>query len=70
MDFLYISPEFPPNYALSHDEVPAQLGPVLVEQGPNPSIFREAMRGHWRYIFRTSTEKQLLCLAELVLHCG
>jgi len=69
MDFLYIFPEFSPNYALSHDEVLAQLGPALVEQGPNPTIFREAM-GHWRYIFHNMTEEQLLRLAKLVFHRG
>jgi hypothetical protein len=57
------------SYKLSHNEVIVALGPALVEQGPNPPIFIEVM-GNWRYIFRTTTEKELLRLAELVLQTG
>lgn len=55
-------------YALSHPEVLARLGPALVEHGPNPMIFQEAM-GQYRYIFRSPDEDDLLRLAELVLRC-
>jgi hypothetical protein len=54
-------------YRFSHDEVLALLGPALVEQGPNPPIFSQAM-GQWRYIFRHESEEELLRLAQQVLH--
>ena len=83
MDFLYTSPEFPPNYTpfiLRLRDAGARLWDLGEADG---NEMPEDLRGRWcgpcvptwthrrrwngHYIFRTSTEVELLRLAEAIL---
>ena len=54
------------HYAHSHDEILSVFGHCLIEHDLNPPIFQQAM-GTERYIFRSTSETEILDLAEFVL---
>jgi hypothetical protein len=53
-------------YVHTHDEILSTFGDCLAEHDLNPPVFRQAM-GIERYIFRSSSEAELLEMADFVL---
>ncbi len=56
-------------YTLSHGEILARYGPLLVEVAENPAVYQDIM-GRVRYLFRTATESDLPAIAAAVRQTG
>jgi hypothetical protein len=52
-------------YRLSHEEVLARFGPLLVEAAENPPVFQGIM-GRTRYLFRSENEADMPAIAAAV----
>ena len=56
-------------YTLSHEEILARYGPLLVEAAENPAVYQDIM-GRVRYLFRTATESDIPAIAAAVRQTG
>lgn len=54
------------DYVHSHSDILATFGHCLVEYAENPPIFQKAM-GKYRYILRSSSESEILRMADFIL---
>jgi hypothetical protein len=54
------------DYVHSHSDILATFGHCLVEYAENPPIFQKAM-GNYRYILRSSSESEILGMADFIL---
>ena len=54
------------DYVHNHSDILATFGHCLVEYAENPPIFQKAM-GKYRYILRSSSESEILRMADFIL---
>ena len=54
------------DYVHSHSDILATFGHCLVEYAENPLIFQKAM-GKYRYVLRSSSESEILRMADFIL---
>ncbi|MCU0538411.1 MAG: hypothetical protein MUF46_00790 [Desulfobacterales bacterium] len=56
-------------YTLSHEEILARYGPLLVETAENPAVYQDIM-GRVRYLFRTPNESEIPAIAAALRQTG
>jgi biotin carboxylase len=54
------------DYAMSHEAIVETFGAALADFAENPPLFQQAM-GRWHYILRSSSEEEILGMAERLL---